>query len=324
MRHTVLFLLLFVPLFCDAQSADSLFILEDGDGRWVARYRVQNERNVFELAKKFGVPSAMLADVNRLSYAEPLASGSLVKIPLTTANWYNYGDSPANPERTQPLFFRITEAQSWFDLSRRLGVRRGQLCRWNGLLEAETLEGRPTESSILRPKSIDVDARREVWPQVGSVIAVGWISLDNAANARREIPTESTRLPVFPDTTIIIADVDTLVPMPALSPMEQAFQDQTSGGAMVTTEKGPAAFFPAKGGTVNGVHYAFHNTASRGSVVRVHNIGTGRTVYVKVLGPLPKTRQYAGAIIGISAGAKAGLGVRGDTRAFCELSYAGY
>jgi hypothetical protein len=106
--------------------------------------------------------------------------------------------------------------------------------------------------------------------------------------------------------------------------MEQAFQDQTAGGTMVTTEKGAAAFFPAGGGTIKGVHYAFHNSAPRGSVARVHNPGTGRTVYVKVLGPMPNTKQYAGAIIGVSGAAKAQLGVRGDARAWCEVSYAGY
>jgi hypothetical protein len=56
-------------------------------------------------------------------------------------------------------------------------------------------------------------------------------------------------------------------------------------------------------------------------VVKVFNPGSGKTIYVKVLGPLPDTKLYANSIIGISSGAKEALGVT-DNRTWCELSYA--
>ena len=36
-----------------------------------------------------------------------------------------------------------------------------------------------------------------------------------------------------------------------------------------------------------------------------------------------ETKQYAGCVLGLSSGAKGALGVR-ETKAFCEMSYAGY
>ena len=58
-------------------------------------------------------------------------------------------------------------------------------------------------------------------------------------------------------------------------------------------------------------------------VMQVRNLNNGRTIYVKILGPLPDTKQYAGCVLGLSSGAKGALGVR-ETKAFCEMSYAGY
>jgi len=88
-------------------------------------------------------------------------------------------------------------------------------------------------------------------------------------------------------------------------------------------EKGTAAFYAITSPAAGAADYAFHNNAARGAVIRVKNINNGRVVFVKVLGPLPSTKQYAGCIIGLSDKAKALLGVH-DTKAFCELSYGGY
>jgi hypothetical protein len=56
-------------------------------------------------------------------------------------------------------------------------------------------------------------------------------------------------------------------------------------------------------------------------VIKVTNPGTGKSIFVKVLGPIPDTKQYAGSIIGIATAAKEALGVT-DTKAWCELSYS--
>lgn len=291
-------LLALLPFFATAQNADSLFIREDGVGKWHAPYRVGNETSVFGVAKKFGVPAAALADANGLSYADKLGPGKLVKIPLTLANWYNY--TPPASAQVAALYYRVAEEMDWKDAADRVGVSKRQLREWN------------------KPGDDDIEA--------GRALAVGWISLgptggtDVVVNSPMPA-TPPQQSPIWLDTAVVIAEVK---PVPVPSPMEQSFLDQTAGGTLVAREKGAAAFFPVTGGSARGVHYAFHSSVSRGSVVRVHNPGTGRTVYVKVLGPMPRTKQYAGAVIGISAAAKAELGVRGDARAWCELSYAGY
>lgn len=89
-------------------------------------------------------------------------------------------------------------------------------------------------------------------------------------------------------------------------------------------ESGTAVFFtsqdkPQSSKTV----FAFHNTVPKGRVIKVYNPGTGKTAYVKVLGPIPETKQYHNAVIGIGSAAKQALGVVED-KAWCELKYAPY
>lgn len=88
-------------------------------------------------------------------------------------------------------------------------------------------------------------------------------------------------------------------------------------------DKGAAVFFdmPGKVKTGKGKYYAFHNLARRGAIVKIHNPGTDKTIFAKVLGPMPVNEKYHNCIIGISAGAKAKLGATSD-KMWCELSYA--
>lgn len=274
-----------------AQGGDSLYVQQAADGKWAIRYRVQpGEQSVFDVARKFALPAAGLADANGLSYAEKLAPGTLMKIPLSLANWYNY--TPPAAAAIKPLYMRATSETETAELAEKIGVSKKQFSEWNRGLGDRI--------------------------RAGSVVAVGWVS--TAAPISEPAQLQRPPMVQYPADTVNVLAADTAASAPPKSALEQQFSDQTFNGTYLTTEKGPVAFFPSAGGTVNGVHYAFHNSAARGSIVRVHNPGTGKTVFVKVIGTLPATKQYAGALIGISAAAKGALGVR-DTRAWCEVSY---
>ncbi len=103
-------------------------------------------------------------------------------------------------------------------------------------------------------------------------------------------------------------------------PLQGEWEAQTAYGASAVTETATAGFFSTgKGGGI----YAFHNTAPRGSILRVRNINNERIVYVKVLGPMPLTKQLKGCTLALSNAAKVALDVR-DFKAYCEISYLGY
>jgi LysM repeat protein len=137
----------------------------------------------------------------------------------------------------------------------------------------------------------------------GQVLLLGWVLYDTNPLGGGGVGDNSRMLP--PDT---------------LSPEQHVYLTQTGNEANITEEKGTAVFYEAIG-RATGPYYAFHNGTSRGTIIKVYNPGNGKTIYVKVMGPLPDTKQYYNATIGISGTAKAALGVT-DSRAWCELKFA--
>jgi len=104
-----------------------------------------------------------------------------------------------------------------------------------------------------------------------------------------------------------------------ISEAEHLYLSQTSNETNVKEEKGPAVFYDAVGKAGN-VYYGFHNGTPHGTIIKVYNPGNGKTIFVKVMGPIPDGKQYYNAIIGISGTAKAALGVT-ESRAWCELKF---
>ncbi len=104
-----------------------------------------------------------------------------------------------------------------------------------------------------------------------------------------------------------------------MSEAERLYLSQTGDEANIKEEKGPAVFYDAVG-KAGSVYYGFHNGTSHGTIIKVYNPGNGKTIFVKVMGPIPDGKQYYNAIIGISGAAKAALGVT-ESRAWCELKF---
>lgn len=123
-----------------------------------------------------------------------------------------------------------------------------------------------------------------------------------------------------PDTQQMRVDTGSVAHKSAL---ELEWDTQTDTGRIAVVEKGTAGFFPIHMPTAGAGIYAFHLSAAKGTIIRVRNLNNDSVVFVKVLGPLPDAKRYAGCVIGLSNKIKAALGAR-DSKAFCELSYISY
>lgn len=128
---------------------------------------------------------------------------------------------------------------------------------------------------------------------------------------------------------IIVIDGDTVKneiaePVDTLSEVEHLYMSQTNEEQNVQEEKGPAVFYPSASKSRQDIYYAFHNTAPRGTIIKVHNPGTDKTIFVKVIGTIPSTKLYHNSVIGITSQAKEELGVRNEEKAWCVLSYRGF
>ncbi len=77
----------------------------------------------------------------------------------------------------------------------------------------------------------------------------------------------------------------------------------------ITTKTGKAASFKTESGWKDGRFYLLNSQLQTGVVVKVTNPGTGKSIYAKVVGPLPKIKQNNKLDWRLSSAAAASLGV---------------
>ena len=97
--------------------------------------------------------------------------------------------------------------------------------------------------------------------------------------------------------------------------------DQQVRSGIVTSEIGSAGLFKSTSGWTDGKYYCLHNGSTPGTIVKITNTASGKTVYAKVLDQIPDIKQNTGLLIRISNAAADELGV-GEEKFDCSLSYS--
>jgi hypothetical protein len=93
--------------------------------------------------------------------------------------------------------------------------------------------------------------------------------------------------------------------------------DFTSGGKSAS---GQAGIFKSTSGWQDGKYYALMNNVAVGTIVKISDATTGKSVYAKILGQLPDMKESAGLTIRVSNAAAAELG-EGDGRFNVAVGY---
>jgi len=256
-------------------------------------HEVQEGETLETVAKLYHTPPDVVADANGLDERVGLEGKTTLMVPVGAYN--HLLTRPAGGSGVKPLLYQVAAGDDLFRISWRANVSPNKLKEWNSLKD------------------------KGVKP--GTYLLIGWVSYD-AAQAPVRVATEDTP---HPHVRMPAADTGRRAHArpPAGETAEGLYLKQIQDGGNLVTERGTAAFFHMPVKTGSDIFYGFHNTAPKGTIVKVVNTGTHAVAYVKILGPIPNTKQYHNALIGISDRAKRQLGVR-DARAWCELSYTGY
>lgn len=300
LKSLLLVLLSVATLSAFAQVDDSLFVFPK-DNSWLIMYQVHNGETVFALSRRFHVPPAILAGVNGVSYQSASSNNSNINIPTGAYNMLKA--KPINPNEARPLYYRASGNDNLYKLSRYSGVSQRTLQDWNNLIDTRIEDGQ-----VLFVGWVMYDATNMEAPGNAAGSSKRELSMGYGAAPQETHTPQQTKAGL---TKTIIRSADTIkrVDTPAI---EKLYLKQTNNEETVVDEKGPAAFFDMKSVTSKNAFYAFYNDAARGTIIKVHDPSTGVIIYVKVMGPLPATKQYVGAIIGISGNAKAAFNVNRD------------
>ncbi|HRO42401.1 MAG TPA: LysM peptidoglycan-binding domain-containing protein [Flavipsychrobacter sp.] len=307
LKYLVLTAALFISLSAFAQKADSIFVINNNNNGWAINYKVKTKETVFDVARRFYVPPAMLADANGISFQQPLLPNAIIKIPLGAYNFLNAKPQTAD---AKPLYLKVAN-DGLYKIAKTSNVNQKTIQEWNGLMTNDVRRGQillvgwvrfdPTNTNVATPpvKTIVKDNTRIR------------VEEDDPSNRRRRY-TETIYIPL-PDTTANPPDT--------LTEGEKQFFAQTQDGTVTVDEKGTAAFFKRAGKSPNNIFFAFHNVAKRGTIIKIHNPGADKTIYARVIGKLPVNGTFHNALIGISSDARAELGTISE-KIWCEISYA--
>lgn len=289
----------------DNPGIDTLQVVFYKD-KWAIQHHVKKGQNLFLLSHRYHVPPALLADINDISFQSELQNGTDIYIPFGAFNQAK--EESANRFDVRPLYYVVRKYDNLYRLAHLAGVPQKKLQQWNAMPDNYIEEGMRLFVGWVLYDVSDVP--------IADTVQVNKKKRDKNDN---NTVTPATGGKGVHQTVTILRKGNKLDTIPEI---EKKYKQQTQDELVVTEEKGTAVFYENKGklSTTN-TYFAFHNTAKPGTIIKVYNPGTDKTVYVKVLGPIPNTKMYHNCIIGISSGAKAVLLVD-EEKAWCELKYA--
>jgi LysM repeat protein len=283
--------------FLFAQRKDSLYVIVKDDA-WVLPHKVLKEETVFSISKDYHVPPAKFADVNNVNYQTNLKEGSTVYIPLGGYNKATLSNG------AKPFYYKVRSDDNLFHISQLAGVKQHVLQEWNNLPDNTIEPGQKLLAGWVFYKDQNVKEKQT------DIVSKIKTAKGTIAKGVTKLADGTLLIPLSKDTVVDTTSIE-----------EKNYNVQTNHGVNAAAESGTVVFFDMPGKKKSDKkYYAFHNLAHRGVYIKVHNPGTDKTIFVKVIGLMPTTRQYANAIIGISSNAKEALGVN-DVKAWCELSY---
>lgn len=324
-RYWLFIISVLIGFSSKAQKKDSLFVVE-GDKGWVLHHRVRAGETVFSIARKYHVPPAIFANENNITYKQSLPDNLLLTVPLGAYNLIKV--KPEENSEARPLYFRVDEDESLYRIARNTNVPQKTIQQWNRMDNNDIVEGQKLLVGwVLYDATVTIPATASVAPTTitASNKPATVPKSDNIRTTNEKIQAIQPVKPVQKDSIVVIGNDTVFKSLAAdrdtLSEAEKLFQEQTNNGLIVNEEAGTAVFYTSSSKVSARFYYAFHDNIPKGRIVEVKNPGTGKIIYVKILGPLPQTPLYHNCIIGITNKAKRALGVMGD-KVWCELRFA--
>ena len=95
------------------------------DDKWVIAHTIKWGETLFKLSKRYHVPPALLADMNKVSYQTGLVPDSTLYIPLGAYNQVKRNSTNRNDIR--PLYYIVGKYDNLFRIAHVSGVQQKQM-----------------------------------------------------------------------------------------------------------------------------------------------------------------------------------------------------
>ena len=299
--------LLLLSLFFSGSTRGQELLIEGQTGKLYLEHTVAAKENWYSVGRLYNVSPKELAPYNHRTLQQPLTIGQTLEIPLTATN-FSQNDVKTPSETLVPVFHIVKEKEWMYRISvNHNKVPIPMLEKWNHINGDQLHPGLHVIVGYLKVKTalsaLATSASRPdvavLTPPVAPVVqatAPVTASGQETTTAAKAPPRQETSSPVKPPAVIPNA------PHFDGGAFRQDFSDE--GHSL----NGQAGVFKSTSGWQDGKYYALMNNVNVGTIVKVTDPATGKSVYTKVLGQLPEMKESAGLAIRISNAAAAELG----------------
>jgi LysM repeat protein len=278
-------------------------------------HTVAAKENLYSIGRLYNASPREIAPYNGLSIDKPLNIGQLVKIPLKITNFSQNG-MKASDEVLVPVYHVIQEKEWMYRISMNYNkVPIDRLEKWNGITNDQAKAGMKLIVGYLKVKQ----------DQSAFASAGGRTTSSNAATTNTTVTSKTeekqpavvakqenkvTTPPVTEERKTVVEN------RPVQQPVNPNVTSNNNGGYFRNlyqdsgkAASGVAGVFKSTSGWQDTKYYALMDNVSVGTIIRVYNPATSKTVYAKVLGELPDMKESIGLTVRISDAAATELGV---------------
>lgn len=299
---------------------------------------VAPKENFYSVGRTFNVKPNELAAYNHLHFASGLNIGQVLKIPLTKTNFTQ--EEVVSPNQVLiPVYHTVTPGETLY----RLGVNYNKvslasLKKWNHLTSDALTVGQPMiigflkvdkeQSSLSNGQTIQNVAVASQVKEEKTKEKPAEIESENTESSETSTPANiqtpqpqqttvsNTNLTITPTNNSNSSSTDS-----STGYFKNLYQRQTAGNS-ITDKNGTAGVFKSTSGWQDAKYYCFSNDAAAGTILKITDNATGKSVYAKVLDAIPDISQNEGLVTVISNAAAQQLGA-GENKFDCTITFGG-
>lgn len=345
----LLIILLLSPLLNIAQK--KTLLVEGAYPNLYLNHTSVAKENYYSIGRLYNISPKEIAPFNKLELEKGLTLNQVIKVPLTTTNFSQANDAAAD-ESLVPVYYTVKEKEGLYHIAttyNKLPV--STLKQWNNIKGDAVAKGTKLIVGYLKVKTA-----LSAFSSQAKIVAPAPVAVTPAPPPAKEIvkptvaaePLPVVKPPVKEKTIVVPAPVKENVPPvvvaePVKKETTQAVKtnaatasttgrsfnkayfkpdyDKQTKQSSIVTENGSAATFKSTSGWEDGKYYCLHNTATPGTIIKITNTTSGKTVFAKVLDVIPDIRQNNDLLIRISNAASEELGA-GENKFYCTLEYS--
>ena len=307
---TILFL---APLFVLAQSTKYI------------THTVAAKESLSSIGRLYNINARELAKYNNIDYEKGLSLGQVLKIPATAAA-KAVAKTPApvaevkvpakttvvNNQQGAPIYHTVAKKETLYHISTLYNkVPIADLKKWNNL----TGDGLSEGTNLIVGYSNTPANNAASTPVAKPVVATKEEPVKEVVKAKEPVKEVVKVKEPVKQAPVIIEQPKTEEPKQVTSvnitgkKFDGGFFKSSYSKNGKSEESGTAGIFKSTSGWEDGKYYCLHNSAQAGSIVKITNNATKKSIYAKVLDVIPDLKQNKDIVLSVSNAAAEELGV---------------